>query len=259
MENEALKQKLCEAYNRLNGALTGGVVGQEQIVASARSDDGSVVAIKRKAGSSETLSPENLSHMDLRQFSLDGDDLREDERLLIHKTLYKTFPYIKGIVYTESRWCSIWSSLGGALPPLSALHARHFFGEIPCTPAIKRSKPDGGVEESIYAIAGKLVVSSLKNRIASQMQAVFIRNLGAVTWGSSVEEACNNAIALEELAFRALQVRQLAGDTYMYIPYEISKKLYFEQPWHIPFETEVEKTSLITAKQEIEDSNDKEE
>lgn len=82
---------------------------------------------------------------------------------------------------------------------------------------------------------GKAVIKALGNRIPNQMQAVFIRNMGAVTWGSSLNEAVNNALTLEEDAFRAIQVGSLTGQMYCYMPYELSKKLYFEQPYHRPF------------------------
>ena len=126
------------------------------------------------------------------------------------------------------------------MPPLSVLHAKYFLGEVVCTEFVFNDDN----EIDLYYRIGESIVNALGNRIACQIQAVFIKNMGAITWGSTSREAVDNALVLEEDAFRTWQARIALNQMYDYMPYELSKKYYFENSRHIPLDQNIDKVSM---------------
>lgn len=154
-----------------------------------------------------------------------------DERMYLHLALYQRYPAIRCVVQLDSRWCGIWAQIGGSIPPLSILHAKYFFGEIPCTAPLNERNAISAISDArdLYTAMGRLLLESLAHRAEGQMQAAILRNMGAIVWGNTVEQAVEHAIVLEEVAFRAFQSRLARGDNWEYLPYMLSKEFYFDK------------------------------
>lgn len=237
-----IQEALCEAYRTLENTWNNSIC-KDLIFISARDADNQSIAIPKKYVQKEKRTSEDVLLLDAAGRVMAGEEAEIDERFFTHKVLYQVYPYIKGIVQLNTRWCSIWSQIGNALPPLSPLHAKSFFGEIPCTDAISMRScgQKGDPIKNICTLMGEAVIDALGNRVASQIQAAFIRNMGAITWGSSVEEAVVNALTLEEDSFQAYHVGLAVKQNYQYMPYHLSKEIFFRQPDHISFTQTVEK------------------
>lgn len=222
---ERIKNEVYAAHKRVVDShidyLNSGII-------SARSQEEKCYAVKRKDITADKMTLEDIIIIHDVDVSFESLAPDIDDRFKTHLVLYHTYPYIHSIVQLDSKWCAIWSQAGNALPPLSALHARHYFGEVLCTnviPALTKG-------EDFYIQIGKLITETLTSRVVNHSQAVFIRHMGAITWGASIEEAVDNALILEEDACRAWQVRLDSSQMYQYLPFEVSERFYFEENKH---------------------------
>lgn len=118
-----------------------------------------------------------------------------------HIELYNAFPSIMGITHTNSRWATIFAQMGMGIPALGTLHADFFHGEIPCTRKLRAYEIRGEYERE----TGAVIVERFKKGKLShdEMPGVLVSNHGPITWGNNAITAVNNAVVLEEVAFRA--------------------------------------------------------
>ncbi len=142
-----------------------------------------------------------------------------DARVRAHLAIFDAFPSVNAVVQLDTRWCSVWATQEEELPPLNALHARYFFGPVRVTGVIAG---ESDVNEEI----GRRVLELFETRVMAHTPAAFIRNLGALTWGETLESALERAVVLEELACRAWQVRLAVGPEFSYLPYRVRKQLF---------------------------------
>lgn len=140
-----IKHELCNAYKIFANSKKSEMQNcPDWVVISAMCADGHTLAVKKKSAAIDAMVADDVLLLDQAAF---GEEMKAgnlNENYLVHQELYRTYSYIRGVVSIDSRWCSIWSSLGVPLPPLSTLHARCFFGEIPCTRPITKEYPTGG-------------------------------------------------------------------------------------------------------------------
>ncbi len=125
-----------------------------------------------------------------------------------HLELYKSFPNIKGIVHTHSRWATIFSQAGMAIKPYGTTHADYFADEIPCTRDMTKQEIDSDYERN----TGRVIAEAFNSKDPDKIPAVLVKNHGPFTWGATPLKAVENAVVLEEVAMMALYTRQLAGD-----------------------------------------------
>lgn len=181
-------------------------------------------AISIRGVDAVTIKKRGISNIGLQESGLitikEADDtIDADSRIALHRELYKAFPRVRAIVSVDSTWCSIWSGFGEELPPLNSLHAEYFLGPVRVTRKME-------CEGDVFEAAGKAVADLFETRVESHVPAAFIRNMGAVTWGATVEDAVDNAIALEEASKRAWQTRLVVGPEFSYMPYRARKQLF---------------------------------
>lgn len=86
------------------------------------------VVIKPSGVRYEDMRPDQMVVTDLEGKVLEGS-LRPSSDLKTHLELYKRFPDIGGVTHTHSRWATIFSQMGRAVPPLGTTHADAYYGQ----------------------------------------------------------------------------------------------------------------------------------
>lgn len=205
-----VKKTLCEAYHRLAAAVEG-PYGDPLV--SVKLPEGGV-AVKRAGVAAAAVTPE-----DILVVSAD-DPAGADPRVAIHMALYAACDGIGAIAQTDSRWSSIWAQSGMVLPPVSFLHAAHFFGEIPCSGPVTFAPG-----EDMYRNAGDLAVKALSRKGIKPISAVFVRNAGGVVCDPTVEGAVTRALALEEICLRTYYSGVLNEGCHSYVAIEAAEAM----------------------------------
>jgi L-ribulose-5-phosphate 4-epimerase len=146
------------------------------------------------------LRPEDMVVVDLKGRKVEGR-YNPSSDTPTHIELYNSFPSIKGVVHTHSRWATIFAQMGLGIPPLGTTHADYFHGEIPCTRKLRAYEIRGDYERE----TGAVIVERFKKGKVSpdEMPGVLVCNHGPFTWGSSSMDAVHNAVVMEEVAFMA--------------------------------------------------------
>lgn len=175
---------------------------------------GNVSAIDRERGL-VVIKPSGVNYGDLRPESLVVVDL--DGRIVeghlkpssdtpTHLELYKAFPSIGAVVHTHSTWATVWAQAGLGIPPLGTTHADYFYGEIPCTRAMRHEE----VEQEYEKNTGLVIIECFKGIDPQNIPAVLVRNHGPFVWGDTPGRAVENALVLEEVARMAFHSRMLS-------------------------------------------------
>ena len=218
---EEIKKALCEQHGKVI-ARDIDFLGRGLI--SLRDAGSGCYVIKGKHANGASLTVDDILVLNEEGDVLEGGVGEFDDRFYLHLAVYKKFPSVRSVATLDSRWCGVWAQLGWKLPPLSALHASFFFGEIPCTPNLIWTKE----KRNIYAALGDAVDRTIGDHTEGRCWAVFIRKIGALVWGDTVSRAADNAMALEEIVFRALMYKMAGREEWEYMQYRLSKYFYFE-------------------------------
>ena len=176
---------------------------------------GNVSGIDRQAGlfvikpsgvPYEALSPEDMVVIDMEGRKVEGK-LNPSSDTATHLELYRRFAGVGGIVHTHSRWATIWSQAGRAIPPYGTTHADTIYGPVPVT----RSLTEDEVERAYELETGKVIASHFEdNHLDTKaVPCVLVRNHGPFAWGKDAMEAVHNAVVLEEVAMMAWHTEAL--------------------------------------------------
>lgn len=125
-----------------------------------------------------------------------------------HLALYRAFTSLGGIVHTHSRWATIFSQAGIAIPPLGTTHADYFYGEIPCTRRMTTAEISGEYELE----TGNVIIERFSELSPDDVPAVLVHSHGPFAWGKDAADAVHNAVVLEEVAFMAWHNLSLERD-----------------------------------------------
>lgn len=157
-----------------------------------------LVAIKPSGVRYIDLTPQSMVVLDLEGNIVDGA-LRPSSDTPTHLELYRAFSGIGGVVHTHSRWATIWSQAGRAIPALGTTHADYFRWDIPCTRLLDKAETEGEYERNI----GAAVAEAVGGADPLGVPAALVAGHGPFTWGETAAEAVENAIVLEEVAMTA--------------------------------------------------------
>jgi len=165
-----------------------------------------VMAIKPSGVPYESLDADTIVLVDLASGEVIEGDLRPSSDAPTHLVLYRSFAGVGGVVHTHSPFASAWAQAGRDLPCLGTTHADHFDGSVPVTRALTADEIGGAYEER----TGDVIVEAILARGADPLDlpGALVASHGPFTWGAEVEDAVENAIALEAIA--ALAQRTLA-------------------------------------------------
>ncbi|TDQ42748.1 L-ribulose-5-phosphate 4-epimerase [Aureibacillus halotolerans] len=198
---EQVKQDVLRANQRLpeEGLVTltwGNVSGIDRA--------SGLVVIKPSGVGYKELTIDDLPVLDLDGRQLEGT-LNPSSDTATHLALYRAFPGIGGVVHTHSSWATCWAQAGRAIPPLGTTHADYFYGEIPCT----RSMTDDEIANDYELETGNVIIETFTGRDPLEVPGVLVKEHAPFVWGTSVKNAFDNAIVLEEVAKLAMHSEQL--------------------------------------------------
>jgi L-ribulose-5-phosphate 4-epimerase len=194
---EKLKSELYEANlllskNRLSSFIWGNVSGIDR--------KHGLIILKPSNMSILDITPDDMVIVDLYGKLVEGKHTPSTDTLT-HIELYRSFPSINGIAHSHARWCTIFAQMGLGIPALGTTHADYFHGEIPCTRKLRAYEIRGDYERETGSVIAERFQ---KGKISpEEMPGVLVCNHGPYTWGSSPNEAVNNAVVMEEVAFMA--------------------------------------------------------
>jgi L-ribulose-5-phosphate 4-epimerase len=178
--------------------------------ASAVDRDASVVAIKPSGVSYDRLTSAEIAVVDLESGAVVDGRMRPSSDTPTHLVLYRAWLAVGGIVHTHSSFATAWAQAAEEIPCYGTTHADHFDGAVPVTRPLATPEIEGEYEHA----TGEVILETFIRLEVDPLDrpAVLVASHGPFSWGRSVEEAVENAIALEEVAAGALRTRQVRRD-----------------------------------------------
>lgn len=169
-----------------------------------------VMAIKPSGVSYDRLGVDAIVLIDLESGDVVAGDSRPSSDAPTHLVLYRRFAGVGGIVHTHSPFATAWAQAGRDLPCLGTTHADHFDGPIPATRALTADEIGGAYEE----LTGEVIVETVEARGLDPLSvpAALVASHGPFAWGAEVEDAVENAVALEVIAALAERTLALRGE-----------------------------------------------
>ena len=207
MQHAELRERVLEANLALGRA---GLVVLTFGNASAVDRDAGVVAIKPSGVSYDRLTPAAIAVVDIESGAVVDGRTRPSSDTPTHLVLYRAWPNVGGIVHTHSSFATAWAQASEEIPCYGTTHADHFDGAVPVTRPLSAAE----IESEYERATGEVILETFVRLELDPLgrPAVLVASHGPFAWGASVEEAVENAIALEEVAAGALRTRQLRAD-----------------------------------------------
>ena len=207
MLHAELRERVLEANLALGRA---GLVVLTFGNASAIDRDAGVVAIKPSGIPYERLTAEAIAVVDVESGAVVDGETRPSSDTPTHLVLYRAWLEVGGIVHTHSSFATAWAQAGEEIPCYGTTHADHFDGAVPVTRQLASAEIEGEYERE----TGEVILEAFVRLGLEPLDrpAVLVASHGPFAWGASAEQAVENAIALEEVAARALRTRQVRPD-----------------------------------------------
>ena len=165
------------------------------------------VVIKPSGVKYEDMKVTDMVVVDLEGNVIEGN-LNPSSDTPTHLELYRSFPDIGGITHTHSRWATIFSQIGMAIPALGTTHADTFYGDVPCTRKMTKEEIFGEYELE----TGKVIAECFNQENIMEIPGVLVNSHGPFTWGSNSLKSVENAIILEEVAMMAWHTLKFAPE-----------------------------------------------
>jgi len=166
-----------------------------------------LVVIKPSGVSYKDMKSEDMVVVDLDGNIVEGS-YKPSSDTATHLVLYNNFKDIGGVVHTHSKWATIWSQAGQAVPALGTTHADYFYGDIPCT----RKLTNHEIENEYEKETGNIIVEKFHNLDPKAIPGVLVNNHGPFAWGKDVEDAVHNAVVMEavsKMAYYTLKIKRV--------------------------------------------------
>lgn len=206
---EKLKKEVCRANLKL---VELGLVLFTWGNVSGRDKDTGYIVIKPSG-----VPYDNMTYKDMVVVDMDGNIVEgkynPSSDTATHIQIYKSFKGIGGVVHTHSKWGTIFSQAGMAIPALGTTHADNFYGDIPCTPALSKSQIEGEYEKE----TGLQIIDTFKKQGIDPLSVpgVVVTNHAPFSWGKSPDKAAENAAVLEYVAEMSYYTLDLNPDAKM--------------------------------------------
>jgi len=172
--------------------------------------DAGVMAIKPSGVPYDDLAADAIVVLDLETGAVVAGDARPSSDTPAHLELYRGLPSIGGVVHTHSPFATAWAQAGRELPCYGTTHADHFDGPVPVTRELKADE----LGEEYERQTGRAIVELFERNGADPLAcpAAFVVSHGPFAWGADVEQAVENAVALEAVAAAAAWTELLRPD-----------------------------------------------
>jgi len=190
--------------------------------ASAVDRENEVVAIKPSGVPYDTLRADDIVLVSLRDGKpLPGQRLRPSSDTPTHVYLYQNFEKIGGIAHTHSRQATSWAQACRSIPCYGTTHADTFHGPVPLVRALEQPEVESEYEKNTgVAIVEHFLTNNLD---PIHVPGALLSFHAPFAWGSTVGEAVEHAIILEEVAGLALRTEAI-NSTASLIPQAIAHK-----------------------------------
>jgi L-ribulose-5-phosphate 4-epimerase len=193
-----------EAYEANVALPAHGLVSLNFGNASALDRARGVVAIKPSGVGYGDLRPADMVLVDLDGRTVEGK-LRPSSDTPTHLVLYRAFAHIGGVTHTHSVHATAFAQAGRAIPVLGTTHADFFRGPVPVTREMTKREIAGAYE----AATGNVIVATFAQTSPKEIPGVLLNRHGPFTWGETVADAVENAVALELCARLAAETLAL--------------------------------------------------
>lgn len=190
---EKLKAEVCRANLDL---VKEGLVIQTWGNASGIDRARGLVVIKPSGVAYDVMKPRHMVVVDLATGKVVEGDLKPSSDTPTHLVLYRAFEAIGGVVHTHSLYATAWAQARRDLPAYGTTQADYWYGEVPCTRALKAME----IKQDYEANTGHVIVERLHGMDPAQHPAVLVASHGPFTWGKNVHDAVHNAAVLEFVA-----------------------------------------------------------
>lgn len=189
--------------------------------ASAADRAAGVMAIKPSGVAYDALQLEDVPVVAIATGEVVAGAGRPSSDTPTHLVLYRAFAAVGGVVHTHSPYATVWAQARRELPCLGTTHADHFHGPVPVTRELTAAEIDDAYEER----TGSVILEALAARGLDPLElpAALVASHAPFAWGAGVEEAVENAIALEVVAASAYRSLALAS-ALPQIPQELLEK-----------------------------------
>ena len=160
------------------------------------------VAITPAGSRYDKMKPEDIPILDLNGKWLEGD-LRPSSETLMHTTILRKMPEMKGVVHTHSVYAIAFSVTDMEIPNVS-LEIRYLGGPIPAAPYV-----------TPYTIeAGEIAVKLFNERPG--LKCMMMRNHGLVAVGPTPYDQFNQWLFLEIIGFYHDSILQFRKTLHLY-------------------------------------------
>lgn len=172
---------------------------------SGITEDRKYMVIKPSGIAYETMKVEDMVVLDVENGKKVEGEWNPSSDTETHLVLYRRFPKLFGIVHTHSTYAVSFAQAGKAIRALGTTHADYFYGDIPCTRALREEE----VLDSYEKNTGKVIAECMEELRLDPLDipGILVKNHGPFTYGTSPKKAVENAVVLEkiaEMAFRTL-------------------------------------------------------
>jgi L-ribulose-5-phosphate 4-epimerase len=190
---DRLKQDVCRANLDL---VKEGLVIQTWGNASGIDRARGLVVIKPSGVPYDRMKADDMVVVSLKTGRVVEGRLKPSSDTPTHLVLYRAFPEIGGVVHTHSLYATAWAQARRKILAYGTTQADYWFGEVPCTRALKPREIKGDYETN----TGQVIVETFRKLDPMQHPAVLVAAHGPFTWGEDVDAAVHNAVVLEFVA-----------------------------------------------------------
>lgn len=185
-----------------------------------------IIVIKPSGVDYETMTADQMVVTDLEGNLMDEHCLNPSSDLATHIHLYQEFPEVNSIVHTHSLNAVTWAQSGRDLPVYGTTHADAFYGPVPNTRHLTQEE----VEEAYELNTGKVIVETFIKQELDPLAVpgVLVNGHGPFTWGSSVKDAVEKSLILDEICKMATVTEQNMAEGNR-LPQYVLDKHYFRK------------------------------
>jgi L-ribulose-5-phosphate 4-epimerase len=174
--------------------------------ASAIDRSRGIFAIKPSGINYADLKPGHMVLVDLDGRKVEGR-LNPSSDTPTHRRLFLAFKKIGGVAHTHSSHATAFAQAGRSIPIFGTTHADYFNGDIPITRKLTSFEIEGAYEwETGNVIVERFLADDLN---PLDFPGVLVQRHAPFTWGPTVAQAVEVAVAVECIAQLALMSLQL--------------------------------------------------
>lgn len=212
-------QNVLEAHKRLRNTQMDQL--DNSLIVKKVDDDRYVV--REQQLNNSHISAEQIHVVNHDGVTPDNRKIALDFRFFVDVAIMEKYDWIQCVVNSTMKHTMIWNQSEVALPPLSIMHAKYYFGEVPVSAPIGYTRGD-----SLPNVVVQEVMEVLHYGNPRKVRSMFVPKLDTLTWGSDLDDTLELALALETLTEHAWEVTKECDGCLSYLPYALVDEIYQE-------------------------------